>query len=354
MSNAWLIVSTLLAFIGTLVRTAATFPVSFPSIKRINPDATKRALNGELLGLPTTNLSSSVPSSLSAYSRYHISDTPIDLIFTFFGDPIPPGLVFREVERVIDEISANLSLHPTESMTHGSFEQHRDGLEINIFEYSGKQVTWFSLHQLLLGLEHFTSTYKNSRELEFEIDIAGKGRVGYGSLWYKAPPGLGLEERAIVETLQHYEVNSSHSSQNDSRHHLLLPTLLDEHVILSFHFFGQAIPESAVTNLVRRARQAIITNVRLYPGEDVPDGLFVFQLDGTRVNLVVKATVGKELTWLLLNEVLAKLAAHRWREHFLQEFDFDYEIPPFEETYGSGSVRYLPHNGSSSATTLGT
>lgn len=328
-------------FLAALIGTAATLPTSSRCPELVLSGIRKRATNEENLASPNTTITVSLPSIITADSHYHISDTPIDLRFTCFGRPITSGLVFKTVEAAIDKISTSLSLHPTESITHGFFRQRYNDLEINIREYSGKQITWSTLNQLLLGIQYFTRNYRNSRVLEFEIDISGMGRAGYGSLRYTDLHRLDLTERAVVdEAPQISNVNISSSIESNSSSHLVLPSFTEENIVFSFYFFGQPIPTSAMTTSYRLARQTISTNVRLHPNNDVPNESFKYQPDHTRVEMTVVADMDKQLTWLLLDNILEKLAARRWGPRLCRELMFEFEIYPFKESYGHGSVRY--------------
>jgi len=323
---------------AALIGIVAPLPSTLPCPEMILPGIKRRATNGENLASLKTNISMSFPSIITAGSHYHIPDTPIDLKFTSFHRPIASGLVFKTVEVAIEEISTNVNLHPTLSITGGVFQQVCDSLEINIYEYSGKQVTWSTLNQLLLGIQYFTQDFSNSREFDFEIDVSGNGRVGYGSLQYTNSHGLDLTERA---SLQLPNANISQSTERNSRTRLILPSFTDENIVFSFHFFGQNIPAAAVTTSYRRARQRISDNVRLHPNDDIANGSFKSQLDETRVEISVAAHMDKQLTWLLLDNVLERLAAKSPDQRFSREFVFDFETFPFLESYGHGSVRYL-------------
>lgn len=131
---------------------------------------------------PIANYSLSLPENLTASNHFHIPDTPIDLTFTFLGRPLTFITIVETVKLAIIEISIDVDLHPTDSITNGFFQQRYEGLAIRIHQYVGKQVTLSSLNQLLLGIQYFLSQLRRSCELRFEIDVPDKGRVGYGSL----------------------------------------------------------------------------------------------------------------------------------------------------------------------------
>lgn len=331
-------------FVAALIGTVATLPTSLPHPKTVLPGIRTGASNGEILPSPNMTLTASLPGIITAASHYHIADTPLNLTFTTFGRSIASGLVFKTMEAAIDEISASRRVHPTKSITHGSFQHRYNDLEINVHEYANKQITWVTLDQLLLGLEYFTRNFINSRVLEFEIDLEGMGRVGYGSLRYTDVHSLALTERAVVNNLpQLPNIEISPSIHSNSSTDLPLPISKDDNdnIIFSFHLFGQTIPASAITSTYRLARHTISDNVRLHPNNDVPNGFFRHKPDDSRVELIVVADMDKQLTWMLLDNILEKLAAKRWGPGLYRELVFNFEIRPFHESYGAGSVRYF-------------
>lgn len=308
------------------------------------------------LQLPNANYSLSPSENLTAGLHFHIPDTPIELKFTSLGHPLGFETVFETLELAIGQISIDVGLHPAESITNGFFRQRNDGVETKVCEYIDKQVTWSLLNQLLVGMRYFISQLRRSCELRFEIYIVDEGLVGHGSVWYTGLEGKDdVAKRAVSETSQQLPPIMSIVSKpaptnsNDYSSPLALPT--EDDIIFSYHFFGPAIPESLLELCFRRARQSIHANVQHHPQDGIPNGFFQYRADGSSVSIEVKAYFGKRISWLLLYHILGDIGSSLIGGHHLLPCSFEFEIYPFEEAHGHGSLLYdaaaiLPANAS--------
>ena len=145
-------------------------------------------------------------------------------------------------------------------------------------------------------------------------------------------------ETAVILPLN---VTITNTSQINISNPLVLPSFKDENIVFSYHFMGRPLPGNLVSALCEITRQRILSNVRLRPNDDIQGGLFKYQPDSKPIEITVEADIDKALTWRILDQVLVGLSVDRWSQHFFLEFTFDFELPPFEESYGRGSVRYL-------------
>lgn len=303
-------------------------PSSVPDGRGTLPDIMK-AEPGKDLGMWKSNASLVPSSNVGVGYHYHIFGSTIDLTITFSGASIATGLVFQLVEVAVDNISTNLTVRPSEAIIDGYFRQRHNGIQFDIYECYGKHLTWTILNQLLFGLQYFTHKPLSSRVLEFEIDISGV-RSGYGTLRYTHDlvPGSSI-------------LNSSQNITSNPSHPLLLANSNDEEVVFSFHSFGKQIPAMVLSNSFRILRMAISNNVRDHPNDEIEGGRFNHSPNLSPVEFSVEVYIGNQLTWLLLDCIVTRIAADRWSRHVSQEFDFEFELHPFEEPYGRGGVRYL-------------
>ena len=316
-----------------------------PSDPMPNPSSMQYSVPVDSMALPLLDADYSVPlpENLTASIHFHIPDTTIDLTFTFLGRPLRFRRVIETLELAIDKISTNVALHPTQSITDGFFLQRHDGLEIKVYEYVDKQVLWSLLNQLLLGIQYFASRLRRSCGLRFEIVVEDKGRVGYGSLWGSGLQGNDVSKRAANESSPQLHMTSiSKPALINANHSVPSPILNESSIVFSYHFFGPALPQSAISLCFRLARQSIRSKVQLHPHDDLPDGVFQYRADGSHVSIGIKAYADKEISWLLLDLILRDMSGDLIGGHHLWACEFEFEIYPFEEPHGHGSLQYGP------------
>ena len=249
------------------------------------------------------------------------------------------------LELAIDEVSTNVGLRPAESITDGFFKQRHEGLAILIFQNDGKQVTWTLLNQLLLGIQYYTFQVKRLREMRFEIDVEDQGRVGDGSLWSTNlfQEGSDVARRDVAETSQPLRMaGTSRLALNNKLNHSLLlsPVPNESRITFSFHLYGPVIPESLIDACFDLARQSIRTHVQMHPHAEIPRGFFRYHADGNDVSIGIQAYADREISWLLLDEILREVHADLIGERLLSACEFEFEIAPSEEPYGHGYLEY--------------
>lgn len=243
------------------------------------------------------------------------------------------------LELAIDEISSNVILHPAESITDGFFKQSHEGLAFLIFQNHGKQVTWTLLNQILLGIQYFSIQVKKLREMRFEIDVEDQGRVGDGSLWSTdlLQEGSDVAKRDVAETSRALRMAGTSTNSNLS---LLLPIPNESRLTFSYHLYGPTIPESLIDACFDLARQNIRTKVQNHRHDHLPGGFFQYRADGSDVSIQVQAYADKEISWLLLDDILREMHADLTAERLLSACYFEFEIAPSEEMYGHGYLEY--------------
>ena len=292
------------------------------------------------LQLLNTSHSLSLQENLTFIARYHIPDTTIDLEFTL-GRPLDFNTVIRTMELATYQIAIDVALHPATPITSGFFEQRHEGMVIRFHQYVGKQITWSLLDLLLLGIRQFFSLLGSACELRFEIDVEDDGRVGYGSLWHTGLEGNDVEKRAVNESPHQLSIlNTSRPAPTNSNHIFPLHLPDEHHVIFSYHFFGKAIPASALSTCFRLARQSISTNLQLRANEEIPGGAFRSNPDSSRVTISIEAYIGREITWLLLDQMLRDLSEDLMGRRPSFTCEFDIEVYPYEEAHSHGFLLY--------------
>lgn len=338
---AWLTVSFAAAneavnqLASTLTLPSDPMPISQSTVPSVSS-------NPFVLRLPDENGTLCFTENCTTNIHFHIPDSPIDLTFTAVGSTVSFRSVFDTVSLALDEIATNVAFHPAESIMGRSFRQTHDGLEIKIYQSVDAQITWYLLHQLLLGVQYFAS-HKRSCELRFEIDVAGKGRVGQGSLWNIGPKASDVAKRAVNETSQHLAISSVlKPALPNSTHPLLSPILNETHITYTYHFFGPPLSELLVRTCFALAREYIRTEVELYPHNPIPYDTFQFRVGRSPISVSVEAYADKNIWWLLLDNILRDVSSDLLAERHQFESVFEFEIGPLQAPYGRGFLEYDP------------
>lgn len=364
MCNAWALISILLRILGAPIplAIAAFLAVSLPAandivdqLKSISAvpyvpaptfSSTPYTAPGDSITLESLNSSQSLPhhQNLTVDVRFP-PGSEIDLIFTAFGGRLSFTTAWEIMNQAIHIISANLMLHPTECITGGVFQQRHEGLSLRVHQYLGKDITWFSLNHILLCLQEYLTTQpQRLRDMQFEIDV-DESRVGYGSLWsIGLSKGNDVAKRDIDKKSQPLQMLSTSrpGAQIESNHSLLLPVPNESQIIFSYHFYGPEIPESLIEACFDLARQSIRTHVQTHPQDELPGSSFRYSADGSDVSIEIHAFADREISWLLLDNLLREINADLIDERHLYACEIEFEIPPLKIPYGYGSLVYDP------------
>ena len=329
---------------GAPVVTAARRAVSFGAAARetVNQGASIPASPRDS---PDTNNSLLLVGNFTPSVQFHIPESPIDLDITFLGQPLMIWDVVDIVELALHEIAPNVDLRPTEPITYGFYQQHHNGLEIKVYQYAGRIITWYLLERLILGINYYMTQRTRPVELRFEINVMGRGRVGYGSLWQVVHvDGTAVAKRAVVhEPPQQLSIASiSKPALTASNRSSISPALNDSHIIFSYYLFGPPIPEAIITLCFNRARQSIRANLQRDPDQSIPGNSFQYSLDYVPVFVNVTAYPGKQISWLLLDRILREVSVDIIGEHHLRGCEFEFQIDPFPEPHGHGFLEYSP------------
>ena len=340
MYRTWALASVLLQSLNAPIVTPLSLARSVPAAKENLSQHTIIPEPSSTLQLLNTSHSSSLQGNITFIARYHIPDTTIQLEFEL-GTPLDFNTVIETIERAAYNIAIDVALHPATPITSGSFEQRHEGMVIRFHQHVGKQITWSMLDLLLLGIRQFFSLLGSACTLRFEIDVENDGKVGYGSLWHIGLESNDIEKRAVNENSHQLSIlNTSRPAPTNAN--LVFPLHLpNEHrVIFSYHFFRTAIPASALSTCFRLARQSIHTNLELRPIEEISGGTFKSNPDCSRVTIGIEAYVGKEITWLLLDQILRNMSEDLIGSRSSHTCDFDIDVYPYDEPYGHGFLWY--------------
>ena len=341
MYRTWVLASVLLQFLSAPIVTSLSIATSVPVAKENPSQHTIIPEPSSSLQLLNNSHSLSLQGNLSFIARYHIPDTTIDLEYEL-GTPLDFNTVIETIELAAYKIAIDVALHPATPITSGSFEQRHEGMVLRVHQYVGKQITWSLLDLLLLGIRQYFSLLGSACGLRFEIDVEDDGRVGYGSLWHTGRKGDDVEKRTVSQSARQLSIlNISNPALINSNHILPLYLPNEHRVIFSYHFFGgRTIPTSALSTCFRLARQSIYTNLELRPNEEIPGGTFKSNPDCSRVTIGIEAYVGREITWLLLDQILRDMSEDLIGRRSSYVCDFEFDVYPYDEDFGHGFLWY--------------
>lgn len=320
--------------------TSLSLARSVPAAKDSLSQHTIIAKPSSTLQLLNASHSLSLQGNLTLIAQYHIPDTTIDLAYAL-GTLLNLNTVIETMELAAENIAIDVTLRPATPITNGFFQQRHEGIGIRLHQYVGKQITWSLLGHLLLGIRQFFSLLGGACELRFEIELEGDGRVGYGSLWHTGLEGNDVEKRTVNQSAHQLSIqNVSKPALTDSND--IFPLRLpDEHrIIFSYHFFGKSIPKSALSTCFTLARQRIRNNLQLRPNEDIPGGAFRSNPDSSRVTIGIETYLGREISWLLLDQILRDMSEDLISRHRWLTCEFDIEVYPYEEQHSHGFLSY--------------
>lgn len=132
-------------------------------------------------------------TSPESYIPYHVSKSPVILMFHGFGPTIPYDDILRAVALAIgiafDKIDQrggdNLMTKGFFSYTHVTIKRDAITLSVADFRETGKPMTYYNLRDALRGVGEFFLMRKKGQELQFEIDVEHEGYRGTGHVEYK-------------------------------------------------------------------------------------------------------------------------------------------------------------------------
>lgn len=138
---------------------------------------------------------------LTLPTPFPVPSTPITLLITLNGPPVPPYYVAAALSQLLRQISSNVTSRPNEGIPSNDYH-YRDnasGTELAYMGYNMAQwLTWRQLSWAVQGLLRFVGLREeNCRALAAEVNVRGMGRtVRFGALvmWFVDPNGEVSEE----------------------------------------------------------------------------------------------------------------------------------------------------------------
>ena len=196
-------------------------------------------------------------------------------------------------------------------------------------------MTWKDLSYVLGGMYGFMAgNPEHYQLLTCEIAYAGRGNVGFASVWYY-PPTLAVTKRAQVNA------TAQLSLVPNGPGHVPFP-VPETPIIITFTYLGRSIPWRELDEAISAALDQIDPFYRDHAASPVPGNHFFRDLDGFRIT--VFANVPHVMSWYQLHSIVWGLllfvnGAEGEREHHqVLNFDVD-DVRMGKLAYGS--ARYI-------------
>lgn len=274
---------------------ALEFEVQTPPRKAIGfglihyfPDASSQSQ--KRASQPPSSAVVNTTTALSARIRYSVPNSPVILTFTSLGEDLLPSW---DVEAGLTNALRKISYSVT-SVSQipilGNRYWYRDNVSnlwISIRSRDRYTISWQELNWTLTGLLH---SMKDDicRELVFDIEMVGRGKIASGRVGHDPsphlstthPPNSNAVEKHMVApngTVSRLHGNATNYSTSSSAGECT--TIADMGVKLCFRSFGPQIPAPEVNRLFNGALYRIRASYGRDVEERVPNNFF--QYEGT-------------------------------------------------------------------------
>lgn len=244
-----------------------------------------------------------------------LEQTGLSLTITYLGETISPDEVDEHLYYGIESVRHFLPYHSQDPIRHGrwSFGDLPD-FQVLLSANPDNSVTYTQLFSILERLEGFmlAGEKEMSRNLQFDVHLEGKGKIGFGLVWHE-PPASNATIGAKNATSFHHSADSSSLSTilGNSSSHLLTAT--ERHRVdipaagltLIFDYLGAPIPLQAFSDAFAAVNLQIIDYITRYMAWPIPNNRYEY--DDTDAHIVVIADRGIPITWLQLFQILQGL-----------------------------------------------
>jgi len=239
----------------------------------------------------------------------------LTLKINYLGDPIPPDEVNEYLYYSIENVRRFLETsHSKDPVRHNRWSiGNLPGVEIIVAAHTDSAVTYAQLFAVLDGLREFMlgGEKQKSRNIQFDIEVEGKGKVGLGLVWHESPStvvGSGNGSSLNATSLRLPTANSSLVNSSlplvvaSDRIWVPIP---GTSIMLVFDFFGDPIPPAEYEKAFAASNLEIIDWICQHGNEPIPHDRFEY--DNSDAHVVVVANRGVPLTWVELFQILQGL-----------------------------------------------
>lgn len=234
------------------------------------------------------------------------------LTINYLGDPIPPDKVDEYLYYGTENVRRFLQAsHANDPLRHDrwSYGDVRD-VQIIVAANPGGTVTYAQLFAVLGGLREFMlrKGKEEARNLQFDLSVEGKGKVGFGLFWHdQSPTAVG----GALRNATSLQLPTANSSLVDASLPLVAASerqwvpVPGTSLMLVFNFFGDPIPPAEYDIAFRASVLEIIEWIGHHGTWPIPHNRFEY--DASDAHIVVIANRGIPVTWLELFQILQTL-----------------------------------------------
>jgi len=278
----------------------------------------------------------------------------LTLTITYLGAPIPSETTDEHLYYGTETIRRFLSTHANDPIRHNRWSYgDLSDIQIIVAGNTDSTVTYAQLFAVLGGLRDFMlrPSAQESRNLQFDLSVEGKGKVGFGLVWRNPSTTAAGNVFPNATSLQPPTANASLVNATlplvaaSERQWVPIP---GTSIMLVFDFFGDPIPPTEYEKAFAASNLEIIDHIGRRSNWPIPHGRFEY--DDSDAHIVVIADRGIDVTWLELFQILQGLhgfvTGHPPRYQILH-----YEIYQGLDIVGFGLLWYDTPRGEGSAAT---
>lgn len=236
----------------------------------------------------------------------------LNLTITYLGNTIPPEEVDEYLYYATENVRRFIIDHADDPIRHGRWAYGEvPDLQITVATNPDCTVTYAQLFAVMEGLRKFMlgSSKQETRNLQFDISLEGKGKIGSGLLWSDS----SLE--VVGDANNGSFPNATSPQLNSSTSPLLNASLVTSDRIpvpipntpftLLFDYFGPPIPPAEFDKSFTASNLRIIDY--LGHSTNYPISYDRFEYDDSAAHIAVIGTRGTSITWLQLFRILQGL-----------------------------------------------
>ncbi|KAL6713134.1 hypothetical protein ACLMJK_009255 [Lecanora helva] len=240
-----------------------------------------------------------------------------------------------------------------------SCDQEDSAASVIVHAYAGQIVTWGDVDNVLAGLIKIAvlSASQNTPGLQFDVMVAGRGKIGLGKTWYTKGSSSISKRAALSASVQSRTSNlvsqsnvstpspNSPSSPNPPNQQTNIPfPVIDSPITLTFtEMGGSDIPIDTVSGFFTAVLANINSTVTKTPNASITPHLWYFKFHAIRGGAILSISIytrsSRSLSWTQLQKLLKGLQVFMIAQRRTLIFDVDIQD---KGTVAEGLLWYSP------------
>lgn len=253
---------------------------------------------------------------LSNYIRYPIPNTPVTLIITSLGTPIPSFELGVGLTNALRRIRSSAKGQAHDPIPENDY-WYRDMISrlwFNVLSIARHVITWQQLNWAVAGLLQWMKN-DHCRELAFEFEVNDEGIIGFGSVGYDPLPQSSSTDTSGVEK-RTAAANEPSVQLPGNTTVFSIPSPVGEctmipgmGIALCFRYFGPHIPVYEIKEMFDSAFVRIMTLSGMDSQDQVPNNSFHYEGDvtttGDSIAITIRGSPRATILWIGLQQILA-------------------------------------------------